>query len=483
MAVTITKIDETYCYIDGEPGDIRTIQEDLTFEAPGHKFHPQYKAGNWDGKIRLINGLTHQFYTGLVPEVVSRAVKMGIEVEVDPACRPPEPDPSQIDAFLETLDLDFDPYDFQLGAFRQAVARRRLLIISPTSSGKSLIIFLITKFLNLKTLVVCPTIKLVKQMNKDLGEYGIGESIHTISAGSDKYTDKQYIVSTWQSVQNESSEYFNQYDVIFGDEVHKFDSKKIGGIMEKSTQVSYRIGLTGTLKGSKTHELTLTGLFGPKIETLSYREMIDRGIASEIMIKVLVFNYSKRTNEELPVKHEYRDEDQLIRLHEGRNKFIAALANRLDNNALILFRKIDKHGDILNEYLQEMSKPTYYIHGTNKEYEDSIKEIAETTDGINILASAGLFSTGVSINNIQVGIFANAIKSRIDTIQSIGRLLRKDGKENFVTLYDCADNLSRRTSKHKRDEGYSMRHLQERLAMYAELGFPYQVIQVQLERD
>lgn len=483
MSVTITKINETYCYIDGDPGDIRTLQDDLTFEVPNHKFNPKYRSGQWDGRIRLINGLTHQFYTGLVPELVSRAFKIGIKIDVDPEIRPPKPDLESAQQFLDTLDLEFDPYDFQVEAFFETLKRRRLLVISPTSSGKSLIIFLITKFLNLKTLIICPTVKLVKQMTKDLSEYGIEGDIHTISEGSDKNTTKQYVVSTWQSIQNEKPAYFNQYDVVFGDEVHKFDSKKIGGIMEKSTDVSYRIGLTGTLKGSKTHELALTGLFGPKIETISYAEMIERGIASEIKIKVLVFNYSDATNKQLPLKHEYRDEDELIRLHDGRNKFIAALADRLNNNVLILFRKIDKHGDILNEILQNMSKPTYYIHGTNKEHEDTIKEIAETTDGINILASAGVFSTGISIDNIQVGIFANAIKSRIDTIQSIGRLLRKDKKTNSVILYDCADNFERKTAKYKKEQGYSMRHLEQRLAMYAELGFPYEVVNVQLEKN
>lgn len=474
------KYDEVYCRVVGERSDLVNLAELMTFEVPGARFNPMVQSNQWDGKIRLLNLMTGMMYAGLIEHASKIARGIDIDVEVDPAYDEDPFSTKEATDFLEQLNAPLDAHDYQFNSFVHAIQHRRGIFLSPTSSGKSFMIYMITAYLARKTLIIVPTTILLKQMTKDLKAYKYIGDILQVMAGTEKTSDANIVVSTWQSIYKQPVSYFAQYDVVFGDEVHRFSSKALRGLMEKTTKSKYKFGLTGSLDGSKTHELVLIGLFGPVYVTTTTRELIDRGIVSDISIKVMVFSYSKELLIDLPSPAEYKDEDAFILSCNARNRFIKNLVDSLEGNVIILFRKIEAHGDVLYDMLQGGKKNVHYIHGKIKlEERERIQALAEVENNEAILASDGTFSTGVSINNIQWIIRVNTIKSIVNNVQGIGRGLRKDGKTNHIGYFDLADDLTGTSKSKKKNHLY--KHLIERLKIYAKQQLPFKIYPIGLK--
>lgn len=484
MLVEIVKLDEVWGRVTGDFEAITLLSEHFTFEVTGAKFSPKHinNGGSWDGYIRLLNRMNGKIYLGLIPALIVKCAELSIRCSISDDLRPDRQDYTEsVQAFINDLQLPFEPHDFQSEVMTLAAGRKRMLIISPTSSGKSLIIYMLTKYFNVKTLIISPKKSLILQLKKDLISYGCQDDIHTIMAGSDKNSDKLITISTWQSLKDMPEKYFHQYEAVIGDEVHLFEAKSLVGIMERTTRSKYRFGLSGSLRDSKTHILVLTGLFGGVHETISTREMIDRKISSDIEIIVIVFVHSEDTQKNLKFRHTYQEENDLIVRHTKRNKYITKLVESLEGNTIVMFRKIEKHGEKLKELLDQTGKTIHYIHGgMNVEDREAVREIMEQNDDQVLLASSGTTSTGVSINNVQNMIQGNGIKSSVDVAQTIGRGLRKDGKANKLKFFDLGDKFIRTTGKNKTDVGYSYKHLTERLKIYAEKQLPYKIVEVPL---
>lgn len=364
-------------------------------------------------------------------------------------------------------------------------------MISPTSSGKSFMMYLMTRYFDCKTLIIVPRQQLALQMKSDFVNYGYDSDIHIIMKGADKNTDAPIVISTWQSIYKMPSSYFDQFGAIIGDEVHTFSAKCLKEMMEKTISTPIKIGLTGSLDDSKTNKLVLMGLFGPVYQTTTTKQLIEANFVSDLTIKVFVFNYQSDQLKTIPRERRilrsgkiveqpptYQAETDFILAHPTRNKFIRNLVASVDGNSIVLFRKIDKHGDILLNLLEKGNKPVYYIHGTvNATDREAFRQIAEQQDGVIGLASDGTFSTGTSINNIQHVFKVNPLKSVVNNLQSIGRGLRRDGKDNHFTLYDLADDLSVDGSS---DKGYLYKHLLARLKIYAKEGFRVKIYKIEL---
>ncbi len=479
--VKFIKIDEVYCSVQAEYGIFLELADALTFEVPNKKFHPLVQSGQWDGLIRLLNKGNHLMYAGLIDYAAKLAEEMGHEAEIDNAYAEDPFSTSEATDFINSLKIPHPPHDFQEAAFIHCIQKRRALVLSPTSSGKSFLMYLILMYLGQKALIIVPSTGLVKQLTKEFKEYGFPGEIFQVMEGTEKQSDALVTISTWQSIYKLPKKYFNQYPVLMGDEVHKFDSKCLKQLMEKTVSSQYKIGLTGSLNGTKTHELVLSGLFGPAYSTITTREMIDRGIASEISVKIMVFSYPNEDTKALPFPRTYEDEIKFIISHPLRNKFIVNLANSLPGNGMVLFRRVDSHGKVIKQMLEASGKKTiHFISGeVDADVRENIRGILEKTNDAVLLASDGTTSTGTSINNIQWMMKVNPIKSEINNVQSMGRGLRKDGKANHIDYYDLADELPPVRGKEK---GYLYDHLLKRLKIYVTSKFPFKVYKIRLDK-
>ena len=326
-------------------------------------------------------------------------------------------------------------------------------------------------------LVVVPTTSLVEQMYKDFEEYGLDAEnyCHKIYSGREKYDDRPIVITTWQSIYKLERKWFERFDVVIGDEAHLFKSKSLIQIMTKLHHAKYRFGFTGTLDGTQTHKWVLEGLFGPSYKVTRTEELMRQGHLSQLDIQCLVLKH-------VPQKFDtYEDEIQYLISHEQRNRFIKNLALDLKGNTLVLFQRVESHGSILYEEINKSAgenRKVFFVHGgVDAEERELVREITERENNAIIVASYGTFSTGINIKKLHNVIFASPSKSRIRNLQSIGRVLRKGKDKVKATLYDIADDC---TTKSRRN--YTLNHFIERIKIYNEESFNYEIITIQLKK-
>ena len=469
--VRVSKIDEVFLKVHCDDGLARDLYDFFSFTVPNAKFMPSYRNKFWDGKVRLFSIKTNKIYIGLLPYIDEFCKERGFEFEgVTDVLGEKERQPD-LDNFVKSLDLPFEPRGYQLEALKSSIQYGRQLLLSPTASGKSLIIYMLARYYNKKTIIIVPTTSLVEQMTKDFIDYGYKEPVCKIYHGQEVF-DAPITVTTWQSFAKAPKEVLQSFDVVVGDEAHLFKAQTLKGILEKMKTTAIRIGTTGTLDGTEVHRLQLEGLFGPVKKVVSSSELIEDGTIAKIDIQCVILRHTKQK------KMSYQDEMDYLVSHQGRNQFITNLVGSLKGNTLVLFQYIEKHGQPLWEMFNPMvsrNKGTlHYVHGaTDTEDRESVREIVEKGTNNVILASYGTFSTGVNIKRIDNVVFASPSKSRIRNLQSIGRGLRKaDGKDS-MRLFDIADDLQ--------CENHTLNHLKERINIYNEESFPYEIQQFDLK--
>lgn len=484
--ITLTKINEARIHIAAEPFVLQELSDRFTFNVPSARFSPLYKDRIWDGKIRLLEMRTQTIYAGLATNILAYArenkyalndktkITIATEFSVEEA-----------KDFIATLNLPFEPRDYQIKAFVTAIREKRAVLLSPTSSGKSLIAYLIARYYGVKTLVVVPTVGLVAQMLKDFEDYGYTKEIHGVYAGVTKTTDLDITVSTWQSIYKQRPSFFEGFGLVIGDEAHLFKANMLKKVMTNMAFTPYRIGMTGTLDGSTVHELVLTGLFGPVHKIIETRELIDQGYAAELKVKVLILKHDQESlktfrkiiRSSVDKKDAYRKEIDYIISSQARMRFVRNLALSLKGNTLILFSRVDDHLKILyDQIVAKRPNGVYAVSGkTGVDEREEVREVMESGEDIIALASYGVFSTGVNIKRIHNLIFAAPSKGRVRVMQSIGRGLRLGDDKDTCTLYDIADDLS-----NSKKGNYTLKHLVERIKMYIETGFPYKIYTIEI---
>ena len=327
--IKIIKHDETFVEVICDPGIAMEISDYYTFDVPGAKFMPKFKNKIWDGKIRIFNSMSRLLYTGLLQNLEEFCAARDYEIEYDGIKGDAEFSLVECKEFIEWLRPKYDPRDYQIDAFVHAVRKRRGLLLSPTSSGKSLMIYMLTRYYGKKTLVVVPTTGLVHQMTSDFVDYGYSEDkIHKIMEGSKKDSDRPVVISTWQSIYKLPKTWFDQFEVVIGDEAHGFKAKSLTDIMTKLNQCEYRFGFTGTLDGTETNKLVLEGLFGPVRKVTTTAELIENKYAADFKIKAIILKHSDEVRKQM-AGLDYQTEIDYIVRNKKRNKFIKNLAMSL----------------------------------------------------------------------------------------------------------------------------------------------------------
>ena len=480
------KKNEAYIQFECDRGIAQELSDYFTFFVPGHQFTPAYKSRIWDGKIRLADLRSFTIYHGLVPyiEVFCKEREYTLEIDSDVSVTQ---NFSLIEAkeFVDTLKMPHEIRDYQLKSFVQAIRNKRMLLLSPTASGKSLILYCIIRYLQLENergLLIVPTTSLVEQMYKDFEDYGYDSEqyCHRQYSGKEKHTNKFLTITTWQSIYKNPGEYFEQFDFVLGDEAHQFKAKSLTTILSGCVNAKYRIGTTGTLDGTQTHKLVLEGLFGPVYKATSTADLIDKGQLASFKIKCLILKHPESVCK-MARSWDYNQELEYIVMNTARNNFIRNLALSLNGNTLILFQFVEKHGKSLYANIKEHAKNRHVFFvfgGTDVEIRESVRAITEKERDAIIVASYGTFSTGVNIRNLHNIIFASPSKSRIRNLQSIGRGLRIGDNKESAVLFDIADDF--RIGKFA---NYTLKHFIERVKIYDDEKFKYKFYNIDLKYE
>jgi superfamily II DNA or RNA helicase len=490
--IHISKLNDTYLVIQCDnDGVLMEMSSFFEFDVPGAKFMPQYKSRVWDGKIRLFDRRSGKIYFGLIKYILDFCERNELSVVLDPqVSRKKDIDRETIEGFIKSLKpksrgKDLEIRDYQLDAVHHAIQNNRALFLSPTASGKSLIIYAIIRYYTLllqkqensKILILVPTTSLVEQMYSDFIDYGWDDKyIHRIYQGHSKDTNKPIVISTWQSIYKLHKSYFKQFGCIVGDEAHLFKAKSLTGILTKLENCKYKFGLTGTLDGTQTHRLVLEGLFGQVEKVTTTKKLMEKETVADLEIKCIVLKHKEEEAKQIR-DFKYSEEIDYLVQHQKRNDFITKLCNTLNGNTLCLFQLVEKHGKVLYNMLKENTdKHIYFVFGgTDTETREKIREITEQQSNTIIVASYGTFSTGINIRNLHNIVFASPSKSRVRVLQSIGRGLRKADNKVSVRVLDIADDLTYNEKKN-----FTLNHFLERINIYAEEEFDYEINNIKL---
>ena len=483
--VIISKANEVFLRINAEPHIQYELRDHFTFEVPNAKFMPQYRGRNWNGEIHLFDLRSKRIYVGLLDKLVQFCENHGYTYKFLDNEYYGSPFEVNEDISYEGVKdymasiCNHSPRKYQIQGVYDALTHNRKLLISPTASGKSLMIYSLVRYYvekGQKILLVVPTTSLVEQMYKDFFDYGwdVESYCHRIYAGKEKSNELPVTITTWQSVYKLERSFFEDYNVVIGDEAHLFKSKSLVNIMTKLHHAKYRFGFTGTLDGTQTHKWVLEGLFGPSYKVTKTDQLMREGHLSQLDIQCIVLKHN-------PQKFEtYQDEIEYIISHPQRNNFIKNLTLDLKGNTLVLFSRVEAHGQVLYDLINNNKnddRKLFFIHGgVDADEREKVREITEKEKDAIIVASYGTFSTGINIKNLHNVIFASPSKSRIRNLQSIGRVLRKGKNKVKAILYDISDDCSTRSKKN-----YTLNHLIERIKIYNEENFNYDIITVQLK--
>lgn len=494
--IHVRKVDEASITVDcAEESTAADLNTYFTFHTQiWQRRGPKKIKRPFDCPHRLYNLKTHRLPAGLLRYVLAFSQERNLTVEVEEGLNVlANFSVEEASRFIKELNphaggKPIEAHEHQILGLAKTVRYKRILLQSPTASGKSLLIYSIIKYLLQKQgggckrgLVIVPTVSLVSQMAGDFMDYSngkMGGKVQMIHEGLSSVVTCPVTVSTWQSIYDMPKTWYEQFDFVIGDEAHGFKASSLNHIMSSLKNARYRIGTTGTLDDMKLHKLVIEGHFGPHSKLVSTKQLQDKGLIADLVIKCLIFQYTdveisnlwtsiRRLKSAGDHMGAYRAEMDFLIGSTKRNKFIKNLASSLKGNKLILFQNLD-HGQHLTDLLAGVEQ-VYLVNGaTEAATREEVRKLAERMTDVVIVASYGVYSTGVNIKNLNHVIFASPSKSKIRVLQSIGRGLRlKEGK-TFVTLYDIADDLRKVDTVNGDLVNSAMKAYVERLKFYKE---------------
>lgn len=474
----ITKVNEIYAKVSSNhPTLMNSLYTFMSVYAENFRFMPKYKAGLWDGKIHFMDH-SGKFPIGLLRHVYRFVQQDGLSIEISEELLP------KIDALEDEFNTITDewisesitPRDYQLeGAIKICVYKRGILEHA-TSAGKSLtmalaVMYNLKKEFCSKVLIIVPSVGLVEQLTSDFIEFGVPEEWIGKFHGREKEIDKKITISTWQSMCRQE-EYVKEFDMIVADECHGQKATVIRSIAENAINAKIRFGCTGTMPDDKSNRWLIEGLFGAVLHQVTPKYLIDHQYAADITVKIPFIMHPEEDVKKIKGMP-YDEEKKWLETNEKRNIVISKIVDKhiqRDHNVLVLADHIDHIKDLYEKINELDTKNVFVVTGeVPAEKREKLRHFTNENKRVVIIATYGVFSTGISIKRLHSVIFASAGKSKIKTLQSVGRGMRLHKEKNGLILYDIGDNTY-----------YSERHLKHRVDIYDKAEFKLDMVEIKL---
>jgi superfamily II DNA or RNA helicase len=227
-------------------------------------------------------------------------------------------------------------------------------------------------------------------------------------------------------------------------------------VNDNGKHIAFRFGVTGTFPKPESEKLSLITSIGPILKEIPAAWLIDHGYLAKVQIQPVELNES------------YIDED--FPDYAAEKSFLAKSTNRMEIIADLIISQCAAHGNTLvlvnsipfGEKLAKLIKGAVFLYGESpKDLRREHYDMFEENDDIIVIASAGIASTGLSIDRIFCMMFVDAGKSFIKAIQSVGRGLRIGHDKDSVMVVDVHSKLK-----------WAVRHFKERVKHYKEAGYP-----------
>ena len=481
----------------------KQIEISLTKKIHNFYFHPLVKKKLWDGNICFIEKKSGAWKVpiGLWREVLQIGEDYAIEIEINGLDKIVNNNLT-LEEYTEWVNEFFKggiggdpnkmPRDYQIETAWKLIKYRYSVSEVATSSGKTLISFMIFAYLRQKGLIrkflmIVPSTNLVFQGSEDFEDYGLhklGSKIQQIGGGSKLREGCDVIIGTFQSLVKQDPEFFEEADLVFVDEAHHTNSMSIKKIVANCMHSRWRFGLTGTLTKRGTADyLTIQQFLGPLIVEISPSFLFDNNYATPVSIKIVVMDWLEKeykdkladlklNNNNLEGNEVYNLERKLVVESKKRLNYVVDFISKTSKNSLVLFQSVkDEYGKHIWNLLREKNseKEVFYVDG------DTNEGLMASGNNKILIATYGTFSTGISINNLHNIFLVESYKSEVLIKQSLGRGMRQmEGKEK-VNIIDFVDDFS--SPKY---QNYLLKHSEARIQIYKNESFEYKIYKVKL---
>lgn len=483
--VTITYLNEHECVFSGVlQEDLKYLNKKYAFFAPNYFFSPLFKLGKWDGKKRFftMNGLTS---THLVLEIVECLDELGYKnFDIKDNRKNFKFDFPEIDnEYFRQSNITLGEH--QVTAINKLLENFGGILRAGTGAGKTMVIACLCdvfRNVGLKTIVIVPNIDLVSQTIETFERLGVEVSEYS---GNKKDISKSTVISTWQSLQN-NTDILKAFSSLILDECHILGGGVINEIVGKfSNHMPIKIGMTGTIPKDECEQMNLKYCFGEIVYEITSAELIEKGWLADVVInrieleenfKLLYNRYMKdNANSTISYKEffngyfpDYKSEMSFLTKNKQRNETIIDIINEVSSkgNTLILLNSV-KHGKLLESQIQN----SIFVYGSTKK--KNRKSVYKSyADGNNIIhiSTYSLIKAGLDLPRMNNLIMIDAGKAFTRVIQSIGRALRKAHDKDKAEVFDVYSNLK-----------YSKKHSKERVQYYNDEKYKHNVQKIQMQ--
>lgn len=455
MICKITIHDEVFCTLKGLATETtQLLNNKFSAYVDGYKFHPKFKLGRWDGKIRFYD-LNNKTYYNLLFDIIPILEKEGYTIELDDKRKYYEyPENINKDIFAEHGVI---LREHQVLATNQILEAQNGFAILSTGFGKTLVTAAISKAfnnLNHNVITIVPSNDLVNQTFEwyvkcglDVGKY----------CGTEKDIYHANIVSTWQSLQNNPKVLeITDIKAIIWDEAHGAKANVAKELLTTHAKnIPFKYGVTGTMPKSPSDVLSLKVAIGNIITQMSARWLMDNGYLTPVEIES--FEIKEKAKENFPD-------------YSAEKSYLAKNNDRLDVLADLIINQCEKYGNTLvlvnsiqfGEKLANMIEGAVFLHGgTSTDDRKEHYDMFETEHSLIIIATFGIASTGISIDRVMNLMMIDAGKSFVRAIQSIGRTLRQADDKDIAHVADVYSSLK-----------WSKKHFKDRVKYYKEAEYP-----------
>ena len=470
--------DEVNVKIEGLDLDTRRKLTNLfKYDIPGARYMPAVRLGRWDGKMAFFQ-LGGSTYINLLPEILPVLSSRGYSVTLDDQrdyCVDYTLTPVTELSYCEYLWPPKHPQagteiklrDYQVEVINNFLSNPQSLQEVATGAGKTLITAVLSHSVEKygRSIIIVPNKSLVTQTEADYINMGLDVGVYF---GDRKEFGRTHTICTWQSLnillkntRNSTAdttiqEFLADVVCVMVDEVHmaKADALKtlLTGVM---SHIPIRWGLTGTIPKEKFESVSLTCSLGPVTNSISAKELQDRGVLAQCNVEVLqLIDTNEYAN--------YQSELKYLLENAKRLDYISNKINSISTsgNTLILVDRINAGTEIA----KRIPGAVFVSGGTKaQERKEHYDEVADTDNKV-IIATYGVAAVGINIPRIFNLVLLEPGKSFVRVIQSIGRGIRRAEDKDFVQIWDVTSTCK-----------FAKRHLTKRKAFYREANYPFSV--------
>ena len=345
--------------------------------------------------------------------------------------------------------------DYQVDAILNILRQERGIMLLPHGEDKFPILCCLLRWLlerEKKCLCIIRSNAVTENLYKRLEEsfpkereaysFYMSAHIQRISTGFPKELSKPIVLANRQSIDKQPKEWFEQFDVVMAYEVDEFNAIPLRDIMEQTVNARHRIGFADTIKGAKTHEMILEGLFGGSVACENPEKAKDK--SPDLDVTFLTLAYPDEVKEGMK-ERKRADEIKFIQQNRKRNEFICDKACHLEGNTLVLFENTEQGKALYDLMLEKVEKDglgrkVFFSAGPIAENdEETMRVNIKKNSGCIVVASYRRVDTGFRIPYMANIVLASPYSNEIRKLKDIGTGLLSCGKP--CHLYDIADDL------------------------------------------